>query len=110
MPLPVKKKPTPKLHIHLSGKFAKVKEDNRDQCDLESEYDPDAETTSRYDMGTYSHVIEYLQSKRLKCFWRVVPLHKGAMLYLEKGGEQVRLFVESPEAIFNWADSLLDWT
>jgi hypothetical protein len=103
MPIPVKKILTPKLNIHLSGKFAKVTEDNG------SQYDPDAEITGQYDMKTYCFTIEYLNKKRLQCLWRVTPLHKGAMLYLEKGGEQVRLFVESADSILKWSDSLLDW-
>lgn len=67
------------------------------------------ETTDSYDCDTYAQVLERLTYLRLNCFWKVNLLRKGAMMMLNKNGEQERIFVKSFEAFLKMEDSLIKW-
>jgi len=85
--------------VPISGEF-----------DTESSTDRyEAEDTGRFDMEVYSFVIDYLQSLSLRCTWKVSPLTKGVMLYLYKGDEQERMFIESNIAFLNLEETLVSW-
>jgi hypothetical protein len=69
----------------------------------------ETEDTGRFDMPVYSFVVEYLQGLSLRSTWKVSPLQKGVMLYLYKGDEQERMFIESNIAFLNLEETLVNW-
>lgn len=72
-------------------------------------YKGNSDITGEYDLATYSFAIEYMPNMHLSCFWRVVPLRKGAMLYLNKRDEEERIFIDSPTSLLGMEKTLVEW-
>lgn len=67
------------------------------------------EDTGEYDLETYAYVFEQLTLLGLNCFWRITSLSKGVMLYLSKGDDNERIYIESSKSFKEMKSTIVTW-